>query len=244
MRHSQTVLFGVFLMLSLAVAQLAAQTAAPTAYTVTHSTRMTEVSMFTGQISNLKVYRKGSKELVDLTVAPFAANPDGTHLRYLFDFQAHKAFTQDLTHNACSWMSYVSARAPMFYDPITAMDEATRAQFAEAKKNPAGKETVNGIPAIVTESATPEGKMRTWLAEKGDYPVKMTQQPPNGPVMTMLEVKQIDFAPPADSNFAPPANCDTHVDGEWSDTGVSAHTSMSIKEKASGSVDLKSGRPH
>jgi hypothetical protein len=244
MRYFQAIIMGFLLVASMVLAQAPAQAPVPTAYTITHSTRMTEVSMFSGQVSNLKVYRKGSKELVDLTIAPYAANPDGSHLRYLFDFQAHKAYSQEVTSNACSWMNYVSARAPVFYDPITAMDDAMRAQFAEARKNSTVKEAVNGIPAIVIESAGQDAKMKMWLAEKGDYPVKMVRQPANGPAMTMLEVQQVDFTPPADSFFVPPANCDTHVDGEWSDSGLRAHASTTIKGNASGSVDLKTDKKH
>jgi hypothetical protein len=186
----------------------------PQTYSLTQVTQMTEASMFGGgQPSNLKVYRSGSKELIELTIAPFAANPKGVHLRYLFDFQAHKAYSQDISNNACSWMKYVSARAPVWYDPITAMDDAARAQLAEAKQHALRTESVNGIPALITESDTPDGKVRTWIAQKGDFPVKVTLQAKDGTLVTMMEVKGVDLSPPAASLFVPPANCSTQTSG-------------------------------
>jgi hypothetical protein len=198
--------------------------------------------MFTGQASNLKVYRSGSKELVELTIPPWPANPKGVHSRYLFDFQSHKAYTQDLVGNACSWMSYVSARAPIWYDPITALDDAARAEMAKSKQRRVGTESVNGIPAVIMESDSQDGKVRTWIAQNGDFPVKMALQAKSGALTTMMEVKQVDFNPPAASLFVSPGNCSTQAQGQWSDAGMSAHTGAQIEVQASASADIATGK--
>jgi len=220
---------------------LQAQSPAPNAYTVTQVTRMTEASMFSGQESTLTVSRSGSQELVELTIAPWPANPKGVRFRYLFDFQAHKAYSLDMVENACSWMNYVSARAPVSYDPITAFDAEARAEMAKAKQHPVGTEVVSGIPAVIVETDSPDGKFRTWIAQKGDFPVKMTLQPKGGAASTMMEVKQVDFSPPAASLFVPPQNCATQTQGEWSDSGVSAHAEAKIEAQASASLDAGTG---
>jgi hypothetical protein len=245
MKFFRFVSLGVVFLFAFSVARIWAQSSMPQAYSLTQVTQMTEVSMFSGgQPSNLKVYRNGTEELVELTIAPFAANPKGVHFRYLFDFQAHKAYTLDFVNKACSWMNYVSARAPIWYDPITAMDDAARAELAKAKQHTMGTESVNGIPALMTESDTPDGKVRTWLAQKGDFPVKMTLQAKDGTVGTMMEVKQVDFSPPAASLLVPPANCTTQSQGEWSDSGVRAHAEAKIDVQGSASANLATGETH
>jgi hypothetical protein len=229
-------------LMSCAIPCLLAQSSAPKAYTLTQVTQLTEASMFTGQASNLKVYRSGSKELVELTIAPWPGNPKGVHTRTLFDFQAHKTYTQDLDGNTCSWMSYVSARAPVWYDPVTALDDATRAEMAKSKPRRVGTETVNGFAAVITEADTPDGKIRTWTAQNGDFPVKMTLQPKSGPLTAMMEVQQVDFNAPAASLFVAPGNCSTHAQGEWSDTRLSAHAEAQVDAQASASTDLATGK--
>jgi hypothetical protein len=226
------------------VASAQAQSSAPQAYSLTQTTYMTEVSMFSGQVSNLKVYRHGSKEVVELTIAPWPAEPKGIHQRYLFDFQAHKAYIQDFTHNACSWKNYISARAPVTYDPITGMGEAERAQMAAAKQHALGTETINGIPARIMEFESKDGKFRYWFAQKGDFPVKLAIQGQNGKFGTMMEVKQVDFSPPAAALFVPPANCSTQSAGDWSDTKMNAHAEANINVQGSASANAATGETH
>ncbi len=221
---------------------LFAQASAPKAYVLTLTSTLTEASMFSGQTSQLKVYRNGSKELVDLTIGPWKDNPKGVHYRYLFDLQAHKAYSQDLINNACSWMSYVSARIPVWYDPMTALDAALRAEMAKSGQRRAGIETVNGFPSTLLESDSPEGKVRTWIAQNGDFPVKMTMQPKNGPLRVMLELLKAEFTAPADSLLVPPGNCSSQTQGEWSDTGLHASAGANIDVQASASADLAKGK--
>jgi len=198
--------------------------------------------MFTGQAANLKLSRNGSKELVELTVSPWAGNPKGVHMRYLFDLQAHKAYSQDLDNNSCAWMKYASGRAPVNYDPISGA--AGEPEMAKAKEKAVGTETVNGIPSYIAEIDSPQGKTKVWLAQKGDFPVKMVTTGQDGKPVTLLEVKRVDFSPPAASLFTPPANCGTQTQGEWSDHGVSAHAEANIDVQGSASTNLATGETH
>jgi hypothetical protein len=139
-------------------------------------------------------------------------------------------------------MTYVSTRAPIWYDPITALDDAARAEMAKSKQRPVGTEIVNGIPAVIMEADSQDGKVRTWIAQNGDFPVKMALQAKSEALTTMMEVKQMDFKPPSASLFVPPGNCGNQVQGEWSDTSLSAHAGAQIDVQASASADLATVR--
>jgi hypothetical protein len=240
---SRSLLLGLAVACGFVVPHLSAQSSAPQAYSLTQVTNMTEVSMFTGKASNLKVYRSGSKELVELTIPPWAAEPKGVRQRYLFDFQAHRAYIQDFSHNACSWKNYISARAPINYDPVTGGD-MTPAQLAEAKQHAVGTEAVNGIPAWIMQSDTKDSKFRMWIAQKGDFVVKLAIPGDDGKYGTVMEVKQVDFSPPAAALFVPPASCSTQSQGDWSDTTMNAHAQANITAQGSASANLATGETH
>ena len=237
-RHLRFVVLGLVFVSGLVAAWLSAQSSAPQAYTLTTISQMTEVSMFTGRASNLKIYRNGSKELVDLTVPPAGAGSKGVHMSYLFDFEAHKAYTLDVVNNACSWMNYVSADAPVNYDPITG-SAVMLAETAQAKPNVLGTETINGIPTKVEELVAPgQGKTKIWLAEKGNFIVKLEGLGPDGKPIMSMEIKQLTYGKPPDSLFSAPPNCTTQTQGEWSNMGVNAHAETSVEAHGSGSANL------
>ena len=208
--------------------------------------------MFTGQPSTVKIYRSDSKELVELTIAPWSANPKGVHMSYLFDFAAHKAYTRDLDHNACSWMKYVSADAPTTYDPITgsaqAMPKLAKAIGGTLKV--LGTETLNGIPAKIEGISSPGAPdlFKGWVAEKGDFMLKFVGPAPGtGTPETTFEVKQLSFARPPASVFAAPTGC-SETQGEWSDTGLNASASETVtvgtpSSQPSGAASAPSASP-
>jgi len=229
---------------------LSSQSSAPQAYSLTEFTNQTEASMFTGQPSTVKIYRADSKELVELTIAPWSANAKGVHMSYLFDFEAHKAYTRDLDHNACSWMKYISADAPTNYDPITgsaqAMPKLAKAIGGTLKV--LGTESVNGIPAKIEGISSPGAPdlFKGWVAEKGDFMIKFVGPAPGtGKPETTFEVKQMSFARPPAAVFAAPTGC-SETQGEWSDTGLNASGSQTVtvdtsSSQPSGTVTVPSG---
>jgi hypothetical protein len=222
-RYFRSFFLGLVLVPGFAILPLLAQSATPQTYALTTVSLMTEASMFSGRAANLKIYRNGSKELVDLTLLPGKTGSQDVHISYLFDFQAHKAYTLDVNTKACSWMNYVSARAPVNYDPLTGSD-AILAELAKQSPKMLGTQVVNGISAKVEEFAIPgQGQVKLWIAEKGNFIVKMESPGQDGKSQTQLEVKQLSFAKPSDALFAPPSNCGTQTQGEWSDTRVRAH---------------------
>ena len=237
--------FLAFMFLSaVTVPRLPGQSPQPQTYSVTAVGMGTVESMFSGKESTLKIFRHGPKELIDVSIAPWEANPKGIHTINLFDLPAHKVYMRNVTHGTCSWMRYVSAEMPN-YDPIAASASAPPADFGKQGPN-AATEIVNGIPARIQEISGPpeQGKARVWIAEKGKFIVKMEMTPPDGKPIKMLEVKQVSFTPPLDSYFVTPSNCDTQAQGEMTNTGFSSHAEEHVEAQGTGSANLKTNETH
>jgi hypothetical protein len=220
---------------------LSAQSSAPQTYSLTAVSRISYEAMAANQAAEIKVYRSGSRELVEETTGPRAGKPKGVVMRRLFDLGARKVYSLDAVNNSCSWMKYVSAEMPAAYDPIAAAPKSP-GDIAEFNKHVVRKESINGISSKVAEFSGDEGKSTVWIAEKGDFPVKASVAGPDGQSMVLQEVKSVSFEKPAESLFAPPQNCATQVQGEWSATGISAHAETSIEAQGSGSADLKTNQ--
>lgn len=243
-QKSRHLFWGFMLMAILVGAQLSAQNSAPQTYSLTEISRMTEASMFTGQPATVKINRSDSKELVELAIAPWAANPKGVHMSYLFDFAAHKAYTRVLDDqgNACSWMKYVSDDAPLNYDPITGsaqmMQKLAKSMGGTVKIM--GQESLNGIPAKLEEISSPGQPpvFKAWIAEKGNFAIKFVGPGPDGPTTT-FEVSGLSYARPPASLLVPPSGC-TETQGEWSDTGVDAQSSTEVNAQSGTEANAQS----
>jgi hypothetical protein len=199
---------------------------------------MTELSLFSPNAADVSLYRDGPREAVELSIPP-ASGSKGVRMRYLFDLEAHKAYTVNAITRACSWMRYVSDEPPFNYDPIA----GAASLAADMSKQPPkfiGTERVNGIPARVAEFRGADGRVesRAWIAEPGGFLVKSEMVGGDGNVVTLLEVKKVDFAKRTDLSLDPPSSCDHQTAGEWSSTGLSAHEEASATAQGSGSVDL------
>ncbi len=241
-RYVRRIFLVLIFLSAVTVPRLGGQSPQPQTYSVSAVGMGTVESMFTGKESTLKIYRNGPKELIDVSIAPWEANAKGVHTINLFDLQAHKVYMRNVTHSTCSWMRYVSADMPN-YDPIAA---SASPDFGKLTPNATGTEIVNGIPARIAEISGPpeQPKARIWIAEKGKFIVKMEMTPPNGKPLRMLEVKQVSFAPPPDSYFVTPSNCDTQAQGEMTNTGFSSHAEAQEEAKGTGSADLKTNETH
>ncbi len=240
MRYFQHTILALTFLAGFAVPRLAAQSSLPQTYSASLISRTTYESMPADREANVKLYRNGSKELVEVTIAAWAGKPRGIEVRYLIDLPAHKAYKRDVTNNTCSWMRYVDADMPSNYDPIAASATAL-ADLAQQNAKVVGTENVNGIPAQIEEiSGRPDqGVSKAWIAERGNFLVKNEFTGPDGRPLTLLEVKQVSFSKPPDSLFAPPSNCDTQAPGEMSSTGISAHAEAALPEvKVSTNVNL------
>jgi hypothetical protein len=111
---------------------------------------------------------------------------------------------------------------PDEFDVITASTDSMKDFLAHATL--LRREIVNGIPAKIMEMTADQMKVTAWIADPGGFPVKEVMVPPGGAATTMLEVKQLSFARPPASAFAPPTGCKV-VSGEATAIGVHAEFS-------------------
>ncbi|MGA3211785.1 MAG: hypothetical protein ABSD20_10800, partial [Terriglobales bacterium] len=89
-------------------------------------------------------------------------------------------------------------------------------------------ETVAGVAANIVEvegTAPGLGKVRIWVAQKGNFPLKWVNVSADGQEQTLLEVKQLSFAKPPAADLAPPSGCGA-IQGESNATGGHAEVSV------------------
>jgi hypothetical protein len=157
-----------------------------------------------------KIFRDGSREVVEQTMpAGFGGREKEYRSHLLYDFQAHKLYTQVLSDPGvpCGLQDYADASAPAEFDPISGSDALQKELAGAGHLTTVGSEAVNGIPAKIAEATTPQGKGRVWLAQDGGFPVKVVFTGPDNKPETIIEVKQLSFAKPPASVFVPPAGC-------------------------------------
>ena len=225
MPRSKTHLLTPFIALTALTPCLWPQTRVPTVYSYIQDPA-------TGIMGSsvVKVARDGPKEAIDqiLPVGPGRAKEFHNHI--LYDLQAHKIYTKLVSDPSvpCSVMTYTSPAVPDEFDVITASADSMKDFLAHAQL--LRRETVNGIPAKVMELTADQMKVTAWIADPGGFPVKEVIVPPGGAATTMLEVKQLSFARPPASAFAPPTGC-KEVSGEATATG--AHAEFSTGAPAS-----------
>jgi OOP family OmpA-OmpF porin len=158
----------------------------------------------------VKLYRDGTKELVDQSRPKGADAPQGYHMRTLYDFEAHKLYTWDLveTPRPCGIQDITETEAPEAFDVVTGAARMA-AEIAKRRPKTVVTETVAGGPAWIFEAPDPGGRgtIKQWLTVKGDYLVKSALVPKSGPMQVMLEVTELSFEKPLASWFALPPIC-------------------------------------
>jgi hypothetical protein len=230
------VVYGLFVQI------MTAQSSVPQSYTLVMSSNMALEAIFANSAAEIKVSRFGPREFADVTVAPRAGQPKAVHVRHWFDLVAHKVYSLDVVLNTCSWMSYTAADMPAMYDPL-ATPALSVADLAKLNQNTVRKGNINGIAARLVESFSEQGKSNIWLAENGNYPLKAEIVIPGSSEPILIqEVKELHFEKPPAALLAPPANCPTQAQGEWTADGISAHGESSIAVQGSGEKDLKTGK--
>jgi len=181
-----------------------------------------------------KIYRDGSKALIDRSYPPRAKNPKGMHIRTLYDLQAHTQYTWDLLDTS------VPCGAGTFsgdWDDPFAFSAQLLSESAKGKPKVMGREMMNGIETKVLEAAAPNGpgKGRLWLDEKYGLIIKWQVISANSQARTLLEVKELSLAKPLASLFVlPPACAKTEITGHSSSstTGGHAETQLTVPPSA------------
>lgn len=180
-----------------------------------------------GPEMTVKVNRNGSKELIERTVVPKPGSSNRYHDRVLYDFQAHRIYTVDLSSQVCSTQVYTSPYAPPQLDPIGGAKEM-QDQLAANPPKALGVETVNGMRTNVLESPGGEMRSKVWLDEKLKFLVKALIITGNGPGTTVFEMRQLSYAPSPASLFTEPSGC-TQIGGESNANGGHAEMTVDVQ---------------
>ena len=174
-----------------AVPMLHGQYAAPPdAYSVT------EVNALMGPAATMKIYRDGSRAVVDNTY-PAGNVP---HVRALYDLQSKKnvSWAPEDAKIPCTAGTFGGD----WGDPFASSKELN-GQLAQQHATEAGTETVNGFPTKVYEVAMgAAGKARAWVDTRYGLIVKL-QMGSN----TMIEMKEATFSRPPAAMFQLPPAC-------------------------------------
>jgi hypothetical protein len=155
-----------------------------------------------GPPSILQVYRDGSKVAVALTHPPATPGEKQPQMRTVYDLQTHTDVIWDAADpNAeCSNGTFSGDWGDPFKGAAELMADLN-------KQNPtaAGAETVNGVPAKVSEFPM-EGstaKAKVWVDSKYGLVMRLQLPQPNGAPTIALETTEVTFAKPAASHFVP-----------------------------------------
>ncbi len=193
------------LMMIFAVSNLQAQGPAPTAYSIVEDPGFVIMGP-----SVVKVYRDGSKEVVD-QVMPVAPGRDKEyHGHLVYDFQSHTLYTEVLSepNSVCGAQTFNDPTIPPEFDPI-AGSAALQKEMAspDDKYTTIGPESLNGIPTILKSVTSAQANGKIWFTRDGGYPVKILIVGKDGKETTMFAVKKLVFAKPPASVFALSASC-------------------------------------
>ncbi len=205
-RRLLLVVFGLAFVPRFLVSRLQAQYASPPqTYSITQVNSMVPMAP-PGVTFTQKIYRDGSKALMDQSYPPMAKNPKGYHSRALYDLQAHKnwLWLPDETSMPCGAGTFSGD----WGDPFANSPPMTPDALRKLHLREVGMETLNGIATKVFEPKDPQGGGgKLWLDAKYGLIIKLYTIAKNGQHQTMLEVKEFSLAKPPASVFALPPAC-------------------------------------
>lgn len=174
---------------------LSAQTAPPTAYTITQSVGTS------GATST--IYRSGTKALVVFNQPAQGATPASSS-NTLYDIAAGT----NLTWNPND--SNVGCSAGTFSgdwgDPFAAIAELS-ADIANGNLKPAGTETIAGISATIYTGSTQGVNVKAWIDQKDSLLIRAESNAPNTAPTIFVDLTKVSFSAPPASMFAVPAIC-------------------------------------
>ena len=171
---------------AIACAQYAAP---PPSYTLVQQN-----SLF-GPATTTSIYRNGSKAAIDI-VQP------GTHVRTVYDLQAHTSISWDASQAAaeCGNGTFTGDWGDPFVGAAAIMGDLNKQH-----PSPAGTETVNGVPAKISEFTMEgtTGKSKVWIEPKYGMIMRILIAQPGGAPKVAFETTQMTLAAPPPALFVP-----------------------------------------
>jgi hypothetical protein len=170
----------------------------PTTYIVNESTAMFGPTMM------VKVYRSGSKALVDSRSGADWPGPKPVHTRALYDLNKQQALSWDLNDSTvpCGNSTFSGSWGDPFEDSASLLADVNKEHPREVTT-----QVFHGIPAKILEANGPGGKTRIWVDDKYGLLLKILSTPANGAPRTVIEVNDVSYSEPQASLFMVPANC-------------------------------------
>jgi hypothetical protein len=148
-----------------------------------------------GPATTTSIYRNGSKAAIDL-VQP------GTHVRTVYDLQAHTSISWDASQAAaeCGNGTFTGDWGDPWVGAAGIMDELNK-QHPSA----AGTDIVNGVSAKVLEfvMAGATSKSKAWIEPKYGMIMRILLAQPGGAPKVAFETTQMTFAAPLPAMFVP-----------------------------------------
>jgi hypothetical protein len=207
-----------YMTLFAALAGLALEAGAQTAYTVTENMALLGPSVPTMLMT---IYRDGNRALLDQSHGPDKDNPQGYHVRSYNDLAKHTSYSWDLIHpeSGCGTGTFSGDWGDPFTTSASSKDELTKAGAKEG-----GMETVNGFNAKVLTVTVEGAAVKAWVDTKSGMIVKEQMTPVGGAPAVLVDVKQVSMAAPAASVFALPASCTAAPKAPPEDERIAAET--------------------
>lgn len=170
--------------------------APPTAYAIT------QIDPTAG--ATIKIYRDGSKALLDRETPSGTRGGAATHVHSFYNLEKHEG--NDWDAGAANPPCSSSRFSGDWGDPFAASAEL-RTELAKAHPVDAGTATIAGMAAKIVDAVTPQGKARAWLEPKYGLILRMEFTPTGGPTQTLVEVRSVSFTAPPASIFVLPVSC-------------------------------------
>jgi hypothetical protein len=176
---------------------LAAQTPAPTTYTIT------EAGGSPDGPTTITIYRNGDKAVQTIDHPARAGSPAHRTLT-LYDLKAGASYSWDpaSTPPACSAGTFSGD----WGDPFAGTAELNGG-IAKGDFKLTGSETMNGFATKVYEHADAQSRVKAWLDEKDSLVIKVMLGPPSGDMQAMVDIRKVSLAAPPASVFVLPAAC-------------------------------------
>ncbi|MGD0155977.1 MAG: hypothetical protein ABSB50_07755 [Terracidiphilus sp.] len=180
----------------LAAAQLIlAQSAPPTAYTVTQSGGSPGATT--------TISRNGSKALMEMDQPAQGGTPASRTLT-LIDIAAGTNYAWD--PDAHPIQCNVGTFSGDWGDPF-AMTAELSDDIAKGNLKPAGSETLDGIATQIYTGTTQGTNLKVWFDQKDSLLLRAVSNMPNLPTMTLVDITKVSFVAPPASLFVLPAAC-------------------------------------
>lgn len=148
-----------------------------------------------GPATTTSFYRNGSKAVVDV-VQP------GTHIRTVYDLQAHTNISWDASQAAaeCGNGTFTGDWGDPFGEAAGILGELNKQH-----PTPTGTETVNGVSAKVSEFVMEgaAGKSKVWIDPKYGMIMRILMARPGGAPKVAFETTEMTFGAPPAAMFVP-----------------------------------------